>query len=77
MSCGVSSCLLQNVVFTVRLNVEASHVLRVDSPFRFPVVDHNASKIAQYFAIEVTFATEANVKRFIFLELVCVGGDVL
>jgi hypothetical protein len=59
------------------MNVEASHVLRVDSPSRFPVIDHNASEIAEYFAVEVTFATEAPVKRFIFLELLCVVGDVL
>ncbi len=80
MSCGVSSGLFQNVVFAidvVPLQCEACHVVRVDPPSGLPVVDHDASKMAEYFAVEITIALEANVEGPFFLELVGAFGDVL
>ena len=64
MSCGVTTGLFHNVFFAilfVSLQCEAGHVLRVDPHFGLPVVHNDASKMAKYFAVEVTVASEANV----------------
>ena len=64
MSCGVTYGMFHDVFFPillVSLQCEACHVLRVDPHFGMPLVHNDASKMAQYFAIEVTVASEANV----------------